>query len=432
MALQLNPQGIPTWYGKEIHLPPKERSVLALLLESYPDPISKDALIQRVWLDNRTVSDDSLVRCISQIRKVLPEIRIEPIYGYGYRLLYPKLAPLEKPGHTLPASVAMDQYLHASSLAQQHTNKSLKQAIFVFHSLVADYPDFVEARLALARTIIHAINIGVDKEISVTQANAEENIQYAEKIHPATASVLSARAWLLDARWRFLDSEWLHLEALKKAPDNADVLHSYALHLLATGRMQDAVFPLKRVLSLRPFSIHARTLLARALGLLGRYDEAMEQIVIAEEHESLMPGPIIEGVKLLIQAASDPGEQLIAIAERLDSLDQVPPYARVLLPYVLVRCGHPERALEIARARLADSSIPVYNRIFLVRDLAAVGELDIAAHILQEAYRQHHGYLPFILHCPEIGALAQHPIFKDIHQRLFAGLEAGKNPTDHT
>lgn len=87
LPLKINEEGMPVWQGSEIKLPPKEKAVLGLLIKHYPKPVAKDEIIRTVWPDDASVSDDSLTRCISQIRKVLPVLKIESVYGYGYKLI---------------------------------------------------------------------------------------------------------------------------------------------------------------------------------------------------------------------------------------------------------------------------------------------------------------------------------------------------------
>jgi len=87
MPLTLNRRGHPTWMGKPLAgLPPKEKSVLTLLLRRQPEPVSKEDIIRHAWPRHRTVSDESVVRCISQLRQRVPQANIETVYGFGYKL----------------------------------------------------------------------------------------------------------------------------------------------------------------------------------------------------------------------------------------------------------------------------------------------------------------------------------------------------------
>lgn len=74
--------------GKPVPLRPQSARVLAILAERSGSLVSKSELMQRVWTDTH-VTDDSLVQCISEIRKALgPDagLLIKTIPKQGYRL----------------------------------------------------------------------------------------------------------------------------------------------------------------------------------------------------------------------------------------------------------------------------------------------------------------------------------------------------------
>ncbi|MGJ4749036.1 winged helix-turn-helix domain-containing protein, partial [Leptospira sp. SA-E8] len=115
MALTLNRNGEPAWMGKPLaQLPPKEKSVLILLLRHQPEPVSKEEIIRSAWPRHIGVSDESVVRCISQLRRQVPQARIETVYGFGYKLLPSARqvhAPLLEVAHA-PAEV-VERFMHA-------------------------------------------------------------------------------------------------------------------------------------------------------------------------------------------------------------------------------------------------------------------------------------------------------------------------------
>lgn len=78
--------------GRRVRIPPKELAVLSLLLETSEEIITKDTILSRVWPDE-IASDESLTRCIYNIRRLLKEDRefryIETVYGKGYRFRIP-------------------------------------------------------------------------------------------------------------------------------------------------------------------------------------------------------------------------------------------------------------------------------------------------------------------------------------------------------
>jgi DNA-binding winged helix-turn-helix (wHTH) protein len=73
--------------GAEVHLSPKAFELLSVLAANRPRALAKDELLQRVW-PGVFVSDDSLAKVVSQIRKALGDGGTSPIlrtvHGYGY------------------------------------------------------------------------------------------------------------------------------------------------------------------------------------------------------------------------------------------------------------------------------------------------------------------------------------------------------------
>jgi DNA-binding winged helix-turn-helix (wHTH) protein len=80
--------------GKAVRLEPKAVEVLACLAENAGETVPKERLIRAVWGDT-SVTDDVLIRSISELRKALDDDPKEPhvietIPKRGYRLLLPK------------------------------------------------------------------------------------------------------------------------------------------------------------------------------------------------------------------------------------------------------------------------------------------------------------------------------------------------------
>ncbi|WP_460139858.1 winged helix-turn-helix domain-containing protein [Pseudomonas sp. S2_E01] len=79
--------------GHGVHVPPKELSVLRLLLASAGKVITKDHLLDCAWpaID---AGEESLTRCIYALRKLLRDNKdyIATVYGKGYRFTCPVVA----------------------------------------------------------------------------------------------------------------------------------------------------------------------------------------------------------------------------------------------------------------------------------------------------------------------------------------------------
>lgn len=90
--------------GEVLSVEPKVMQVLLCLVEHQGKVVTRDRLMEMVWPDVIIV-DDTLTRCISQLRKIFGETPAQPrvietIRKRGYRLL----VPIRMPGALTPVS----------------------------------------------------------------------------------------------------------------------------------------------------------------------------------------------------------------------------------------------------------------------------------------------------------------------------------------
>src|SRR6478609_7807368 len=85
--LSLDEAGFPRAGDRALSLPPTVRRALALLLRHAGAVVDKETFAREVWRGG-TMSDESLARCISRLRREIERhgYRLEAVYGVGYRL----------------------------------------------------------------------------------------------------------------------------------------------------------------------------------------------------------------------------------------------------------------------------------------------------------------------------------------------------------
>jgi two-component system response regulator CssR len=64
-----------------------EFNLLELLLLNQNITLSRDAILEKVWGQDYFGSDRAVDDLVRRLRKKMPELNLETIYGYGYRLL---------------------------------------------------------------------------------------------------------------------------------------------------------------------------------------------------------------------------------------------------------------------------------------------------------------------------------------------------------
>ena len=411
MALDLTSDGLPTWQDSPLFLPPKESAVLALMIRAQPQAVSKADIVEHAW-GGSAVSDDSLTRCISQLRRALPDVKIESVYGFGYRLVPPEPAVHNRMLAVVKAPPdVVEAYLHAWELAQHGTPRAMARALTVLRAIVAEYPDYAPARVSLAVTIGAAAGWGMAAELGVTVADGQAELDAAERHDPRAAGLRVARAWLADMDWRFDDAEALFRVAYREQPDDAELLPLFGWHLLATGRSDEAVDVLKRAVAQRPFAVYPRVMLARALGYDGQADAALRE---AERAELDHPDSAIAiGQHLLWRANLHPGPELIAPALQLLARADTPAYVRATQPYVLARCGETAQALALIDAALAGEQGNAASNVMFAPALAVLGHVDRAARLIDAAFTARCGLLPLVLNAP-LRLLAAHPAVQEL------------------
>ena len=72
--------------GKEIKTTTLEFDLLVLFLKNINTCFSRENIIEKVWGNDYYGTDRVVDDLIRRIRKKLPNIKIEAVYGYGYRL----------------------------------------------------------------------------------------------------------------------------------------------------------------------------------------------------------------------------------------------------------------------------------------------------------------------------------------------------------
>ncbi|WP_457425954.1 winged helix-turn-helix domain-containing protein [Roseateles sp. P5_E7] len=406
MALDLTLDGLPTWQDAPLFLPPKESAVLALMIRAQPQPVSKNDIVEHAW-SGSAVSDDSLTRCISQLRRALPGVKIEAVYGFGYRLVQPEpvvhnrmLAVVKAPPGVVEA------YLHAWELAQYGTPRTMGRALTVLRAIVAEYPDYAPARVSLAATIGAAVGWGMAAELGVTAAEGQAELDAAGHPDARAGGLRVAHAWLADMDWRFDDAEQLFRAAYREQPDDAELLPLFGWHLLATGRSGEAVEVLGRAVAQRPFAVYPRVMLSRALSYAGQAEAALRE---AERADLDHPDSAIAiSHHLALRASLRPGPELVAPALQLLARADAPSYVRATQPYVLARCGEGGQALALIDAALGGEQSNAASNVLFAPALAVLGQLDRAAGLVDAAFKARSGLLPLLLNAP-LQLLASHP-----------------------
>ncbi|MEO2730995.1 winged helix-turn-helix domain-containing protein, partial [Blautia wexlerae] len=71
--------------GEKVDITSREFDIILFFLRHKGQAVSREQLLQDVWSDEYFGSDRIVDNYIKNIRRKLPKLQIETIYGYGYR-----------------------------------------------------------------------------------------------------------------------------------------------------------------------------------------------------------------------------------------------------------------------------------------------------------------------------------------------------------
>jgi two-component system response regulator CssR len=69
---------------KQIYLSGKEYDLLLYIAKNKNIALSREKILDKVWNDTYEISQRVVDDTIRRIRKKLPNLKIETVYGYGY------------------------------------------------------------------------------------------------------------------------------------------------------------------------------------------------------------------------------------------------------------------------------------------------------------------------------------------------------------
>lgn len=401
---QARDDGFVSLQGQPLALPPKERAVLHLLVRRWPDVVAKEEFAASIWR-GQAMSDESLARCVAQLRRLLPAapgLAIQAVYGTGYRLELPAAAPATAEATRHAATLA-----HARQLVYQRTPAGLLRAEQLLRDLLAQSPRDAAAQVALAECLASAVASG----LAVQREALAQAQQALAQIAPPPAGLHATVAHLLDCQWRFTEAAPLHARAAAGADDEQG-RYWRGWHLLSTGRAGEAAQALSAAADLNPFSVRIGVLLARCLAACGEVERGLIQ---AERLAELAPDSLAAQVYLLgYHAYTAPAPALADEARRVLVGPASWAFAASTLAYVFARCGEPGLARQVMQQMRGTPG----QQANAIAALLCLGAADEAMDSALAAAAQGCGQLPLLLVLPENAALARHAGFPGLGQAI--------------
>jgi len=374
------------------------------------------------------MSNESLARCMAQLRRVLSQIgmiKIDSLYGLGYRLTIqpgdgdaPAQLPSDHSNRSDTSKVhpsVTAACFYAQQVLLNHSPAAYDRAESIIGDVISQAPDFIPAKLVLAQCMANRAGSGAPGGLQ-TIDDALKILASVERVEPGAPGLRSQKAHLLDGKWRFDEARPMHEQALRLSPENPVAHFNHGLHLLATGAAADAAAAFQSAIELNPFSPEQTIMHARALAAAGA--GAIDIVERAREAHRIHPDSQQVYLYLLgMLAFADPQPELAHAARQITLSRSSWIYAAGTVSYVLAQCGDRDGALElIAAQETASAGI----RVTHLATLIALDQVDEAVLRVKEAAQAGCGHLPVLLSFVENSALRQRPEYLAILARIFS------------
>lgn len=264
------------WHaGTQVQLMPKEAELLALLVERWPNSVSKDEIIERLWPS--PASDAALTQTVYRLRRALARfepdetyVRTIPAVGLQFtsRLMQ---SQHETPAFAHPLFPLLQR---AAFHLRQQRDDSVLEAIRLLERITREDPAFTPAAIALARAYFFGGNRllvqphrAYERASSLLSGVLEREPSNAEALAVLTLVLLffgSDPARVRDAAER----------ALQISPGLAAAHYAAFWERLSRGQIRAALYHANRYAADHAGSQEASSLIGIAMYMSRRYAEA--------------------------------------------------------------------------------------------------------------------------------------------------------------
>ena len=227
--------------------------------------------------------------------------------------------------------------------------------------------------------------------------------------HTSLATVKLAYDW----DWSGAESEFKQGIALN--PNYATAHHWYSHHLVAMGRLDEAVRELERARDLDPFSIPINSFLGIALYYARRYDDALRQLLRASEMHPELPGRHDEIANIYEQQ----NKLAEAFAERQEAvrLNGDLPLA-TSLEQAYKHSGYEGYLRTMIQSLERTSKVGPVPNLYLAHLYARLGDQTRALQYLEYDYDEHDPWLLNVQVDPAMDFLRSSPRFRNLVRRI--------------
>jgi DNA-binding winged helix-turn-helix (wHTH) protein/Tfp pilus assembly protein PilF len=282
--------------GLPLDLPPRLLDLLALLLTRPGELLTKDDLIRQVWT-GVFVTDNSLTRAVSELRRSLGDVAGEPQYiqtvaRRGYRFVAEvRTAPRRQPEPTGPSLDTLSAHRPEADARLQleaFSADALPDAIAALERQRAAHPDDARVRVGLAHAYFfqhEGTRAGLLRD-PVFLEKARIEAREACQLDPALGDGWAALGIILAAEGESVDARAALRRAVALERDNWR--HHFRHAYVSWG--EDRLRSVARTLALQPVQPFANLLAAMVFIARGAFDAATDALRSGVTSQDLQRG----------------------------------------------------------------------------------------------------------------------------------------------
>ena len=427
---------------KPLLLTPKAFELLLVLVENNGHLVEKGELMGIVWPD-AIVEDANLSQTIFMLRKILGDSHrghhshqyIETVARRGYRFIAavkardgtgsrgPMVAEShqarDKPTQNAPAYSDPESaethhlYIRGRYYWKKYTVEGLHKGIDYFHQAIKIDPDHALSYTGLADCYYRLSNIHLPPRTAIPKAKAA--VMEAVKRDPALAeahALLGLIRTFYDQTWSLAENEFK--TALNLAPHSALPYKRYGWALGMLGRFDDAIVQINRAVDLEPRSSDVRVGLGIVLHLARQYDAAIVQAQLALDLEpEFFPAHALLGIAHIQQNRLT---EAVAELQTSAALADVP-WTLGYLGYAYGVSGREQQALKVLTELEKRSERAYVSPYAMALVHTGLGHKQEALRSLVKTFEDRNEMLGFVKNSPELDQLRSEERFQALLQR---------------
>jgi TolB-like protein/DNA-binding winged helix-turn-helix (wHTH) protein/Flp pilus assembly protein TadD len=375
--------------------------VTAQLVQGATDQHLWAETYERDLRDSVTLQDDVSRNIAMQIRK-----EIAPS------------SPRQLAALTAVTPQARDDYLKGRYFWNQRSEASYLKSIEYFQAAIAENPQYAEAYAGLADAYALLGSLPNSKTRQTAMPEAKETAMKALELDDSLAEAHTSLAFVeMHYDWKFEEAEQEFKRAIDLNPNYAIAYQWYALDLAALGRIDEAVTELKVAQQTDPLSAIINTDLAEMLYFERRYDDALLQA-----RATIEMNPNFAHAHRILALIYDEKHQFPqAIAENKQAVeligDDVWMWSDLATTYYLAgKKAEMHDCLKKVTDIVAAGTVPETHGSAEL--YALMGKPDQAFKVLQSQYEHRNGGLLLINYNPPFDSLKTDPRFRQLTQRI--------------